>query len=1094
MKLKLTWLLTLCMAFVMQFSFAQEKTVTGTVTEVATGFPAAGVTVLVDGTARGTQTDFDGKYSIGVNNGEVLVFSFVGYKTMRVTVGAADVYDVSLEEDVEALDEVVIVGYGSQTKKSFAGTVTTVSAENIENKNFSNVTQSLAGEAAGVTVINTTGQPGTVSTVRIRGLGSVNGNRAPLYVVDGIPITAQETLNAINPADIASTSILKDATATAIYGSRGANGVVLITTKTGSANESYVEVDVRTGLNTQIVPRYELINSPEEWLGYVWQANRNQLEILNPGISRDDANAQASANLFSDTGTIPTRYNIWNASGDQLIDPATGTFNPAVSRRYSPDDFEDLLTRDGFRYEANVRFGGGDEKTRYFVSGGFLDDNGVVVNSSFKRYNFRSNVSSQIKPWLKVGANVSYLYAESRNNATLGGAENVFEFLDKFPKLYPAFVTDNATGERQFDPFLGIFVPDYGAISIGGGAGRPASDGVNPYGAVTLDYNGYDRHEFVGNGNIDIKFTEGFTFENSVSLQFRNNIGKTMENQFYGRGLSAGGELTQTNTVSETINFLNLLRYKKDFGNHSFELLAAHESNSISFQYIQGYKTKAVTPFSLELTQYIVQQAPNVGFQEGRNLESFFANLNYDFDDRIFFTGSIRRDGSSVFQIPENRWGTFWSLGAAWVMTNESWLDSDFLRYLKVKGSYGTTGDEAGINIATGSYYAGENLFEVTNLGGNFAIALDGNIANPDITWETAKQWQVGAEFSFSDWLDGSIDYFSKDTENLFFNRTVQPSSGSTNRLVNDGVLRNSGLEVDLTFHVVNSANASLDFSVNGAMIQNELLQLPVDTPNNFLNVGGGFGWSVGRSINDFYMRQSAGVDPADGFPQWYEYYDDANDNGVLDAGEALEGNDTPDFSLEPYLLANPGANIRRTITKTYGRATQLYLNKVAIPDVSGAFRFAGNIYNFTYNLQFTYQFGGYGYDNQYRELFEGTFPTGGGTLHVDARNAWQEPGDITSVPRLGNGSVAANNFESDRFVTSSDFLALNNIQIGYSIPSKVLGKSGIDNLNLYVSGDNLWITTARKGYNPTVRANGATGRAIYAPLSTLTVGARLKF
>lgn len=1103
MKLKLTWLLTLFMAFVMQFSFAQEKTVTGTVTTASDGLPLPGATVVVKGTARGTQTDFDGKYTIQAQEGDVLVISYVAMDATEVTVGASNVYDVALTEN--ALEEVVVVGYGTTTKKAFAGTVTTVDTENIENKNFANVTQSLAGEASGVQVINTTGQPGTVSNVRIRGFGSLSGNRSPLYVVDGVPITATETLNAINPTDIKSTVILKDATATAIYGSRGSNGVVLITTKSGSSAESYIEIDVKTGINSQIIPRYDLIRNQEENIGLIWEGARNQQMILN-GLSMDEANTFASQNLFSDApgGIVPLRYNMWNAPGDQLIDPATGRFNDGITRKFTPQSFEDLLIRDGNRYEANVRFGGGDEKTRYFISGGFLDEDGILNNSSYKRYNIRTNVSSQIKDWLKVGANVTYLYAEQRNSTNLGGASAVFEFIDKTPSLFGVFARDN-DGNLIEDTQLGGFVPDYGAITFNGAVpGRPASDGVSPFGNMVYDFNGYDRNEFLGNFNLDLTLAEGLTLENSFSYQYRGNVFKNMRNQFYGPGQSAGGTLTQTNRINETINALNLLRYRKDFGKHSVEVLAAHEINDQSFQVVQNSKEKAVLPFALELSQYIINQSLPVGFEEGRTLESYFGQLNYDFDDKYYLTASVRRDGSSVFADPDNKWDNFWSVGGAWILTNEDWLsDSNFLRYLKLKGSVGLAGDEVGVSVVQG-FYSGVNQFDVNNLNGEFSVSLRGDVQNPDLTWERKRQYQTGLEFTLGDIVDGSIDYYINDTENLFFNIPQAPSTGSGNILLNDGELRNAGIEFDLNFHVVQSDNVNLDIAVNGTHIDNELLRLFEQANNDFVNFGNR-GLEVGRSIYDFYMREYAGVDPADGFPMWYQYYDDINNNGVLDAGEDLVNNEfveadgtttgIPDYSLTPYLNSFGGtANIRRQVTKNFNNATQKYVGKSVLPDLAGAFRLQGNIHNFTYGVQFTYQFGGWAYDNNYREFFERGFNTASGALHADIRDRWQQPGDITNVPLLGNGSVPQDVGESDRFIIKSDYIALNSLNIGYNLPSKFLDKTGIDNVNLFLSGDNLFISSARQGYDPRVREAGATARNIYAPLSSFTLGLRMKF
>jgi TonB-linked SusC/RagA family outer membrane protein len=1091
MKLKLTWLLTLCMAFVMQFSFAQEKTVTGTVTEVATGQPAAGVTILVDGTTRGTQTDFDGNYSIKVNSGEVLTFSFIGLKTVKVTVGAADVYDVAMEDDVAQLDEVVIVGYGTSTKQAFAGTATSVKAENIENKNFTNVSQSLAGEAAGVQVFNTSGQPGTTSTVRIRGFGSINGNRAPLYVVDGVPYSG--SLNAINPADIANTTVLKDATATAIYGSRGANGVILITTKSGSATESFVEVDVRTGINTQIIPRYDVITSPEESIALAWEAKRNRELLLNPSLGVDGAGALASERLFG-AGVVPggylaPGYNMWNAPGNEVIDLETGQVRAGTTRKYDPLSYADEAFNPAFRYEANVRVGGGNEKSRYFLSAGFLDDNGYAINTSYKRYSSRLNLSSQVKDWLKVGANIGYVVSETLANGQTDGAENLFEFADKTNPFYPVYLFDD-DGNPVADPIFGGQQLDYGSTS--GFRDRPNSNNLNPIGSALYDLNQTDRNEVVANFDMTINIAEGLTFETNFGAQYANNVFKSVGNEFYGVSAPQGGDLFQSVTETFTYNALQLLRYKREFGAHSFEVLAAHEANDFSSENYTDFKGKSVLPGATDLDLYLNQLSNSTGFTEGRTLESYFGQLNYDFDDRFYFTGSIRRDGSSRFA--NDKWDTFWSLGGAWVISNESWLSgNDFLRFLKVKGSYGTTGDENGVG-----FFTGVNTFNPSLLGNEAAIRPR-TFEDPNLTWERASQWQVGAEFSLGSFLDGVIDYYQKDTENLIFERRVSPSTGVAVIVTNDGELRNSGLEFDMNFHLVNTQDVTLDLSVNGAVYDNEITVMPLDPetgePALFQNVGA-YGYEQGRSIFDFYMREYAGVDPADGYPMWYEYYDDINSNGVLDPGEELRNNEgVPDGSLTPYVNANPDANIQRTVTKTYANSTELYINKSSIPDLAGAFRLAGKFGNFNVNMQFTYSMGGYAYDSQYAELMH---DNNGGILatnrHKDVRSRWRQPGDITSVPLIADRVIPNINSQSSRFITKTDFIALNNILVGYDLPRKVLGKSGIDMVNIYASGDNLFISSAREGFNPQTSQTGNSGRGLYAPLTTITVGARLKF
>jgi TonB-linked SusC/RagA family outer membrane protein len=1075
MKLKLTWLLTLFMAFVMQFSFAQDKTVTGTVTTADDGLPLPGASVIVKGTSRGQQTDFDGKYSISVNVGDVLVISYVGMKNAEIAIGSASTYNVALELD-NALDEVVVVGYGTTTKQSYTGTATTVKAENIETKNFSNVSQALAGEASGVNVINTSGQPGTTSQVRIRGFGSINGNRAPLYVVDGVPYSG--SLNAINPSDIKSTTILKDAVATAIYGSRGTNGVILITTKSGSSTESSIDVELRTGVNTQMIPRYDIVRSPEEYIGYAWEG------IYGRGVATGEADPVGYANqrLFTDNYVAPG-YNMWNATASELIDPATRSVRPGVSRRYTPLRYEDVAINDAYRTQVDLRMSGGDENTRYFLSGGYLNDEGVIINSGYKRYSTRLNVNSNVKEWLKVGANLGYTYSESIQNGQTDGAENLFEFADKMAPIFPVFLRDN-NYQLVPDPIYGGNQYDYGTVS--GFRARPNANNLNPVASALYDFAGSDRHELNGSFNFTIDIAKGLTFETTLGGQYYNNTFRDARNPFYGGGVSNAGDLFLSKTEFYNLNFLQLLRYKKDFGDHSLEAFIAHESNEFKFAYHTSYKGQAVIDGLYELDNYIENLTQPVGFSEGRNLESFFGQVSYDFKDTYYFSFSARRDGSSRFQL--NPWQNYFSLGGAWVLSNESFLSgNDFLTFLKLKGSYGTTGDEQ-----LNNYYFGANQYTAGILDGGLSLSLL-QPGDPTITWESAVTWQVGVEFSLGTFLEANVDYFVKDTKDLFFNRRLPLSTGVSSVLVNDGELRNYGLEFDVTAHLVNSQDFKLDLTVNGAAYNNEITKMFTNSTTGEEEIlafsgEGPYGLTNGGSLYDFLLREWAGVDPANGAPLWYQYYDDVNANGIFDDGDAAIQ------TLPRYVAENENANIERQVTDEYALATNKFVGKSVIPTMQGAFRLAANYKNWNLSTQFTYQFGGYGYDGQYAELMQDRFGAVGNNFHRDISARWQNPGDITSVPRLADGLDQNSISTSTRFLTKTDYLALNNILLGYTLSSKALDKTGLDMVNIYVSGDNLFINTARDGYNPSTRQDGSSGRALYAPLTTFTLGVKLKF
>jgi TonB-linked SusC/RagA family outer membrane protein len=1089
MKTKFNGILTLLLAFVVQISFAQDKTISGIVSDDSGSLP--GVSVLIKGTNKGTETNFDGKYSILAKTGDVLVFRYLGYKVTEKVVGTSSTIDVKLAEDANVLDEIVVIGYGTSTKQAFVGTASVVKQEQLEVKNFSNVSQALIGEVAGVTVINSSGQPGTVGSIRIRGYGSVNGNRDPLYVVDGVPFSG--SINSINPSDISSTTILKDATATAIYGSRGANGVVLITTKAGSSSNSYIELDIKTGINDQLIPRYDVITSPEEYIGYVWEG------IKNRGVVTGNADpvAYANAQLFTGNYVAPG-YNMWNvASGADLIDPATGQVRAGVTRKYSPQRFADAAFDTALRTETNLRMGGGTKDTKYFASFGYLDDNGYSINTSYKRYTTRLNLTSDVKPWLKLNSNIGYAYSENIANGQIQGSENVFEFADKMAPIFPVLLRDD-NGELVPDLFYGGFQYDYGSLS--GFRDRPNANGLNPIGSAKYDFNGTNRHEMNGNFSANFKFTDNLSAEIRYGVQFATQKNRDYTNKFYGGGVSTSGDLTINDFSSLTQNILQIIRYDNSFGNHSFDALAAHESTEFNQNFASVSKGLQISPFLYDLDNFQSALGLASGSSSGYTIESYFGQANYNFDQKYYFSASIRTDGSSRFV--NEKWGTFGSVGASWIASNEDFFTNKVVSYLKLKTSYGVTGDQAGVG-----FFSGYNTYNGGNLGGAISLA-PGNNGNPDLTWETTKQIQVGAEMSFGKYLDLNLDYYSKLTDNLIFNRFVGPSQGISSITVNDGELINAGLEFDATAHLVKKKGFSLDLSINGEIVNNEIQTMPLDPATGepqILTPNGSYGWSKGRSIFDFYMREWAGVDPTDGAPMWFQYYDDVNNNNILDAGEPSSYSSGSWIPADATIKNNTGsiveyqskvqnANIKKTVTRTYANASDVYTNKSAIADVRGAFRLSGVVGNFNFGTQFTYSVGGYAYDGQYAELMSDRFGAVGNNYHKDIANRWQNPGDITDVPALTDNAIVNGTSTSTRFITSTDFIALNNVNIGYNVPSQYLEKISLSTVNIWMSADNLFNATARNGFLPNTSESGNSGRRLYAPMTTMTLGVRVKF
>jgi TonB-linked SusC/RagA family outer membrane protein len=643
-------LLVLAVAFIgLQAVNAQVRRISGTVTSAEDGLTIPGASVVVKGTSVGTITNADGVYNLDVpQEATTIVISFVGMRTTELPITGTTL-DAVLQSDVIGVDEVVVVGYGTATRQSFVGSIKSIKSENIQAKSISNVSQSLAGEAAGVNVINTSGQPGSSATIRIRGFGSVNGNRDPLYVLDGVPFSG--ALSSINPNDIESTTILKDATATAIYGSRGANGVILLTTKSGRAGTSLIEADIKTGVNVSGLPRYSTIKSPEEYLGLSWEA------VYNEGVATGSSNpvAYAHENLIGANG-IKQFYNMWNASGSELIDPATRQLRAGVTRKYDPENWEDYGFQSSQRTEGNLVFRGGSENTKYFTSFGYLKDVGYIINSDFERYSATLNLESMVKPWLSVNSKMSYTGSTTNNNGQSSDSGSIFWFVDNMPPIYPLFLRDEQTGDIVPDPIFGGNQYDYGLEGRGFGAL------TNSIADAHFDKSETKANQLAANFGGTIRFTKHLSLENTFGAQLYTSKYNGLNNPFYGSSATQGGSIYKVDQLMMTWNFLNLLRYKNSFGKHNLEALVAHESNFWERKYQTASKNKMVHPDIDDLNNFIIVSSPPTSYTDGVRLESYFGQVNYNMDEKYFLSASLRRDGSSRF-LGDNKWDNFGSLG-----------------------------------------------------------------------------------------------------------------------------------------------------------------------------------------------------------------------------------------------------------------------------------------------------------------------------------------------------------------------------------------------------------------------------------------------
>ena len=1070
MKRKLLAFLLLGL-FAITTAMAQNKTITGRVVGADDGLPLPGVSVRVKGGTAGSSTGADGNFTLTAPQGaSVLTFTYIGFVTQEATVGSNNRVDVRMVTDAKQLSEVVVVGYGTTTKQAFTGTAKVVQGEDLERKNVSNVSQALAGEVAGVRVINTSGQPGTAATVRIRGLGSVNGNRAPLYVVDGVPFSG--SLNSINPGDIENVTVLKDAAATAVYGSRGSNGVIVVTTKTGKNKPSFIEVDGQSGTNMSLLPRYDVIESPEQFISLGWEA------LYNQGVAVNNANPTTYANtrLFSASGISPNN-NIWNvATGAELIDPATRSVRSGVSRKFDPENWEDFAFQNSARNEINVKMGGSSGQTNYYTSFGYLNDKGYSINSDFDRLSARLNLNHEVKSWLNVAANFGYARTETNRGGQSSDSGSIFWFVDNIPSIYPLYKRD-ATGKIVDDPIFGGPQYDYGDN------GRKFGSLTNAIADATYDTQRDKRNELNGNASLNFNIVKGLTLENRIGAQFFNNGYVNRGNKYYGGSASQNGSIFQTKSDLFSYNLLNLLRYTTSFGNHNVSALAAHEATDWR-QNIMNVSGFNLVDDQIEDFSNAVVSNPTDSYTNAYQLDSYFSQITYDYNNKYFLSGSVRRDGSSRFV--KNKWGTFGSVGAAWLVSSEDFMaDQKIFSNLKLKASYGLIGDQAGVG-----FYPGYDLYNVDNLNDSpaFSFASKGN---PDLTWETSKMFQTGVEFGIGNYLTASVDYYIKNTDNLIFDRRVGPSIGYALLTVNDGKLQNRGLEFDLLGNILRKTDYFLNLSVNGEIFKNEITQMPIEPSTGLpkvIDVQGNYAWAKGRSIFDFYMREYAGVDAADGRAMWTVNYNDLNNNNAVDAGEAV-------LNVIDYLSKNPGVTegqLKSTTTKTYSGATLKYLDKTSIPKVRGAFNLAGGFKGFEVSAQMLYSLGGYSYDGAYAGLMNNGL-IGGNNWSTDILNRWQKAGDVTDVPRLSNNQDANVASASSRFVTKADYLSLNNVRLGYNIPVRYLSNLGVAGASLWVSGDNLWLGTTRQGFNPSTAEAGSSDTYRYSPLSTISAGLRVK-
>ncbi|GHA71831.1 SusC/RagA family TonB-linked outer membrane protein [Pontibacter akesuensis] len=1042
----------------LQQAYAQSKTVSGTVTDQVTSQVLPGVAVIVKGTSVGTTTGLDGTYSIEVPaSGTTLVFRFIGYKTVEREIGNAAAINIAMGEDEKQLQEVVVVAYGTADKGSFTGSAAQLGAKELANRPVTNVVNAIAGQAAGVQTNAGSGQPGSAPDIRIRGIGSINSSSDPLYVVDGSPYTG--SIANLNMDDVESISILKDASSTALYGARATNGVVMITTKKGKKGSNKVNFRMSQGLSDRGINEYDRVDA-YEYYPLVWEARRNSLVNAATPYSMEDANQIASGLKTLRDGKDGSvkgilGYNPFNVA-DNAIVGVDGKINPEAKLRYDDVDWFEPLQRKGTRSDYGLSYSGGSDKSDYYVSLGYLKEQGYVIKSDYERFTGRVNVNTQATDWLRTGFNVSGTLTES-NQANTGSSAsyvNPFNFARNMGPIYPVYAHDPATGALILDE-NGNKIYDYGNMSELGllSRGSSASVGRHIVAETMWNDNLFNRNVMSARTFAEVTFLKDFKFTTSISADVSNYLGEEYNNNKVGDGAPAGRS-NRTSTSSLTYTANQLLNYSKTFNNRHFvEALVGHENYAFNYKYLYGMRQGLIVEGNSELGNFTTTNSLD-SRTDRHTIESYLSRVNYTFDDKYTVSGSFRRDGSSRFH-KDVRWGDFWSVGASWRLDRETFITMPaFVDMLKLRGSYGQVGNEALLNGGADRYYGYQALYGLGYNNAGEPGFLQETLASNDLTWESNNSYDIGVEFDLFSRISGSVEYFNRESENLLFQVPLPLSSGVLTRWDNIGTMANTGFEVQLSTDVVKAKDFTWNVNLNGATYKNELKKLPQEEM-----ITGTKKYMVGKSVYDYWLRDWYGVDTETGA-------------GLFVADKWVEG--------KTKVLANGDS-----VTTEANNARFHYAGS-AIPD------FAGGITNtFTYkglslSVLLTYQVGGKVYDATYASLMNGG--TQGGALHQDILNRWQNPGDVTNVPRMDLSAATQSNAQSDRWLIDASYLNIRSVNLNYAIPSEISSKVFMKNASVFASGENLGIYSKRSGMNVNQSYSGVTSNA-YIPSRIYTVG-----
>lgn len=1021
---------------------AKKVTIKGKVTDEA-GEPLPGTSVMVAGTTSGIATDVDGNYEITFDaySNSKLLFATIGMQDQYLPVHGKNVINVVMSPDNLMIEEVMVVAYGTTKKEAFTGSAANVKGDKIMRESASAISpeSALKGYVAGVRISGDNGQPGTSPSVQIRGIGSISQSTAPLYVIDGVP-TSSNQLNSINPNDIESMTVLKDAAATSLYGSRASAGVIIITTKRGYDGKTKFDVSYEHAFSSLAIPKQlkgyymdgaELTNYSVEALKNYYLYSKKAL----PGMSDDSKyeslqaealhyslqNLNSVAKIRHPDDQLDGKFDYKNMSDQQMQRYITNPLNY---------DWYDAMFKNGYENKINITARGGSEKLSYYGSLGYVNQSGITEGSYFERFSGRVSVDNQATKFLKLSFTSSLTWSTTENKTDNQGAT----------------VDNPISSLGAMNPTLPIYNGDGTPYKTPGFDAKTS----NPLESVSLDKYIYDRLSSISNITANVQIAKWLKFTTVNGIDFRYTRDQEIWNPLSVQGEPTDGHIDETRRLYTNMVTSNIFNFNKEIKKHSISALAGYEAKSTKVDYMEGEAQK----FPVPRLMYLSNGAKAIylsGDDSRDKLISWITKADYNYDSKYYASVSYRRDGTSRL-LTENRWGNFWSASGAWTITREKFMDfsKNWLDNLRLKLSYGTNG------VQPGDYFSSLTLFTISGKYDGNSAMYPSAVGNPFITWETSYTWNAGIDFSlFNGKLKGTVEYYNKLTKDLITDRPISYTQGWSTIKENNGKLRNTGVEVTLDSRNIQNKKFTWETNFNISFMKSTVEQLDKEI------ISGNYIYKEGHPLYSFYIREWAGVDPATGRSQWY-----VNKEGERDV--------------------NAGT---RAVTTDISKVNKVIYDR-GYPTCFGGLTNRFTFFGVDVSFLLTFSLGGTLFDSQYDRVVLDGKSLGAKSARFDAlENAWKKPGDNAENPIIISTDPYGSNYTSTRGIMSSNHLKIKNFSVGYTLPEKISKKVGLSLIRVYLNGSDLYTFFGKDYINPEVSNSGSYNMYSYPSLRSFRFG-----